>query len=102
MTTPISYTHTLTNGRQLDNQDAFILMGCTILGSAVLCLGLKIKGHSNVWGGVDAPPKALPATLSVPKADAQGSDGPADPEPEPEPEPEPAEGEAAAAATEDV
>eukprot|EP00521_Asterionellopsis_glacialis_P010965 CAMPEP_0195307144 /NCGR_PEP_ID=MMETSP0707-20130614/37566_1 /TAXON_ID=33640 /ORGANISM="Asterionellopsis glacialis, Strain CCMP134" /LENGTH=479 /DNA_ID=CAMNT_0040371391 /DNA_START=94 /DNA_END=1533 /DNA_ORIENTATION=- len=60
--------------RQLDYFDAFIVMGCCILGSAFLSAFVIIKGHSSLLcGGTDEEePKAQ--GLSVPEPDEEAAD----------------------------
>ena len=56
--------------RQLGYKAAFVVMGCTILGSSVLSLFINIKGHAGLFFGSDDPveePKGQ--TLEVPKED---------------------------------
>ena len=53
--------------RNLDYKDAFIIMGCSIIGSSVLSAFVFIKGHSSLlFGGTDEEPKE---TIEVPEAD---------------------------------
>jgi len=55
--------------RQLGYKDAFIIMGCTILGSSVTTVLISIKGHASMLWGEDAPVETK-STLAVPaKAD---------------------------------
>jgi len=56
--------------RQLDYKDAFYIMGGCILGSAVLSLFIKIKGHSGLLFGIDEEPKDTKA-LQVPEPDEE-------------------------------
>ena len=55
--------------RQLDYKDAFVVMGCTIIGSSVLSLFIFIKGHAGLIMGQDDPTiaKTGDATLTVPE-----------------------------------
>jgi NNP family nitrate/nitrite transporter-like MFS transporter len=59
--------------RQLGYKSAFIIMGCTILGSSFLSLFLVIKGHAGLIFGKDEelPAAKAPQTLSVPEPDAE-------------------------------
>jgi NNP family nitrate/nitrite transporter-like MFS transporter len=56
--------------RNLDYKDAFVLMGCSILGSSLLSVFIFIKGHSALLCGKDEP-VAEKATLAVPEPDAE-------------------------------
>ena len=56
--------------RQLGYQDAFIIMGCTILGSAALSPLINIKGHSAMLWGKDTIVEKNAQTLAVPEPDA--------------------------------
>ena len=54
--------------RQLDYKQAFVVMGCKILGSSVLSVLINIKGHSGLLWGKDALPDGVakgPQTLTV-------------------------------------
>jgi NNP family nitrate/nitrite transporter-like MFS transporter len=56
--------------RQLDYKDAFIIMGSTILASALLSAGIYIKGHSALFCGSDDEVYApKDNALSVPEPD---------------------------------
>jgi NNP family nitrate/nitrite transporter-like MFS transporter len=56
--------------RQLDYKDAFIIMGSTILGSAVLSVFIHIKGHSALFCGTDdINPIKNDGVLAVPEPD---------------------------------
>ena len=58
--------------RQLNYRDAFIIMGCTIIGSAALSPLINIKGHSAMlWGKDTVVTKGAGATLTVPEPDAE-------------------------------
>jgi len=59
--------------RNLEYKTAFILMGCTILGSAVLSLCLVIKGHAGLICGEDVPEEGKGETLAVPVKDAEAT-----------------------------
>merc|ERR1719284_928327 len=54
--------------RNLEPQDAFILMGCVIIGSSLLSLGIFIKGHAGLVCGKDSNELAAGGVLSVPVA----------------------------------
>lgn len=54
--------------RNLDPQDAFILMGCVIIGSSLLSLGIFIKGHAGLVCGKDSNELTAGGVLSVPVA----------------------------------
>jgi NNP family nitrate/nitrite transporter-like MFS transporter len=56
--------------RQLGYESAFVIMGCTILGSAFLSPLIYIKGHSAMFCGKDTVTEAKTATLAVPEPDA--------------------------------
>jgi len=58
--------------RNLEYKTAFIVMGCSIFGSAVLSLGLVIKGHAGLICGKDAEKE--PETLEVPAKDEENTD----------------------------
>jgi NNP family nitrate/nitrite transporter-like MFS transporter len=62
--------------RQLvDDKDAFIVMGATILGSSLLTLLIVLKGHAGILFGKDGPQAQKAAkTLVVPEPDAGGAD----------------------------
>ena len=60
--------------RQLDYQDAFIIMGCTILGSAALSPLINIKGHSAMLWGKDTIVQKPAATLTVPEQDDKAAE----------------------------
>ena len=54
--------------RQLDYKAAFIVMGCTIIGSSFLSVFIFIKGHSGLICGKDDPTLAKGGvTLAVPE-----------------------------------
>lgn len=55
--------------RQLEYRDAFIIMGCTILGSSVISPLINIKGHSAMLWGKDVVAEKPAATLAVPEPD---------------------------------
>lgn len=59
--------------RNLEYKTAFILMGCTILGSAVLSLILVIKGHAGLICGEDVAEEGKGETLAVPVKDAEAT-----------------------------
>mmetsp|Transcript_25176 Transcript_25176/g.58971 ORF Transcript_25176/g.58971 Transcript_25176/m.58971 type:complete len:483 (+) Transcript_25176:319-1767(+) len=59
--------------RNLEYKTAFILMGCSIFGSAVLSLCLIIKGHAGLFCGEDAPAEEKAETLAVPVKDAEAT-----------------------------
>ena len=52
--------------RQLGYEKAFIIMGCSILGTAALSVLINIKGHSAMLWGQDTVPSKPAATLTVP------------------------------------
>merc|ERR1712023_493624 len=54
--------------RNLDPQDAFILMGCVIIGSSLFSLGIFIKGHAGLVCGKDSNELTAGGVLSVPVA----------------------------------
>jgi len=56
--------------RQLSYQKAFWIMGCTIIGSSVLSLGIFIKGHAGLVCGEDDPTPAK-ETLAVPEPEEE-------------------------------
>jgi NNP family nitrate/nitrite transporter-like MFS transporter len=57
--------------RNLNYKDAFVLMGCVILGSAGLSAFVFIKGYSGLLCGKEDPtPAKSPQTLAVPTPDA--------------------------------
>lgn len=56
--------------RQLEYEEAFIIMGCTILGSAALSPLINIKGHSAMLWGKDTITEKTAQTLTVPEQDA--------------------------------
>ena len=56
--------------RQLGYEDAFIIMGCTILGSCALSPLINIKGHSAMFWGKDTITEGKASTLAVPEPDA--------------------------------
>jgi len=60
--------------RNLEYKTAFIVMGCSIFGSAILSLGIMIKGHSGLICGQDAPKESEPETLAVPVKDEEATD----------------------------
>ena len=62
--------------RQLtEYKDAFVVMACTILGSAVLTLFIVLKGHAGILFGKDAPqPQKAAQTLVVPEPDVDKAD----------------------------
>lgn len=55
--------------RQLSYKDAFIIMGCTILGSAALSPFINIKGNSAMLWGKDTIVYPKSSTLAVPEPD---------------------------------
>uniref|UniRef100_A0A7S3LCV2 Nitrate/nitrite transporter n=1 Tax=Amphora coffeiformis TaxID=265554 RepID=A0A7S3LCV2_9STRA len=57
--------------RQLGYEDAFIIMGCTILGSAASCVLINIKGYSAMLWGKEVVATKPAATLAVPEPDAK-------------------------------
>ena len=58
--------------RRLAYKDAFVLMGCVILGSCVLSAFVLIKGYSGLLCGKQDPtPDKTPETLVVPAPDAE-------------------------------
>ncbi|KAL3907090.1 MAG: hypothetical protein SGARI_003707 [Bacillariaceae sp.] len=57
--------------RQLEYRAAFMIMGFSILGSALLSAVLVIKGHAGIFFGKDEAPPAKTETLSVPTPDAE-------------------------------
>ena len=56
--------------RQLDYEQAFVIMGCSILGSAALSPLINIKGHSAMLWGKDTITTKPAATLTVPEPEA--------------------------------
>merc|ERR1712232_1492916 len=52
--------------RNLEYKTAFILMGSVIIGSSVLSVCVRIKGHAGLLGGQDDPNLTAGGTLSVP------------------------------------
>jgi NNP family nitrate/nitrite transporter-like MFS transporter len=61
--------------RQLGYNQAFVVMGGTILVSSVLSLFIFIKGHAGLIMGQDDPtPEKEIQTLSVPEPDAEKAD----------------------------
>ena len=56
--------------RQLEYEDAFIIMGCTILGSAGLSVLINIKGYSAMLWGKDEIVDKQTGALAVPAPDA--------------------------------
>jgi len=60
--------------RNLEYDQAFTLMGCTILGSCVLSVFIYIKGHSALLFGKDDPIPEKTQTLAVPEPDAEKAD----------------------------
>ena len=60
--------------RQLAYEDAFIIMGFTIMGSAVLSLFINIKGHRGLLCGTDDIVQREKATLVVPEAEEVADD----------------------------
>merc|ERR1712232_94712 len=57
--------------RQLSAKSAFILMGCTIIGSSVLSLFIFIKGHAGLIMGKDDPDVGKQQTIAVPEPDLE-------------------------------
>jgi NNP family nitrate/nitrite transporter-like MFS transporter len=58
--------------RQLEYKSAFIIMGCTILGSAGLSAFLYIKGHSALfWGTDELNPIKSEGILAIPEQDEE-------------------------------
>ena len=55
--------------RQLEYDQAFIIMGVSILGTAALSVLVNIKGHSAMLWGKDTIPSKPAATLTVPEKD---------------------------------
>ena len=55
--------------RQLGYKDAFVIMGCTILGSSLLSPLINIKGHSAMLWGKDTIVATKSQTLAVPEPD---------------------------------
>jgi hypothetical protein len=60
--------------RQLDYEEAFIIMGATIMGSAVLSIFINIKGHRGLLWGKDDPVETKKGTLVIPEQDAEAAD----------------------------
>jgi NNP family nitrate/nitrite transporter-like MFS transporter len=60
--------------RQLDYEEAFIIMGATIMGSAVLSIFINIKGHRGLFWGTDDPVETKKGTLVIPEQDAEAAD----------------------------
>jgi NNP family nitrate/nitrite transporter-like MFS transporter len=60
--------------RQLDYEQAFIIMGATIMGSAALSVFINIKGHRGLLWGTDDVVQKGKATLVVPEADVADED----------------------------
>jgi len=59
--------------RNLEYKTAFIVMGTTILVSAVLSVCVVIKGHAGLICGEDAPKEDKAETLAVPVKDAEAT-----------------------------
>ena len=60
--------------RQLNYKEAFVIMGCTILGSSVLSVLIQVKGHAGILCGKDHETISKPAqTLTVPDPEADGA-----------------------------
>ena len=58
--------------RQLNYKEAFVVMGCTVLGSSLLSFLIVIKGHAGLVFGKDAPVEFNKnLTLSVPEPDTE-------------------------------
>jgi NNP family nitrate/nitrite transporter-like MFS transporter len=53
--------------RQLGYKDAFIIMGCTILGSSFLSVLINIKGYSALFWGEDAVTDKETGMIAVPQ-----------------------------------
>ena len=60
--------------RQLDYEQAFVIMGATIMGSAALSIFINIKGHRGLLWGTDDVVQKGKATLVVPEADVADED----------------------------
>jgi NNP family nitrate/nitrite transporter-like MFS transporter len=60
--------------RQLDYEEAFIIMGLTIMGSAVLSIFINIKGHRGLFWGKDDLVETKKATLVIPEQDSEAAD----------------------------
>jgi len=60
--------------RQLDYEQAFVIMGATIMGSAALSIFINIKGHRGLLWGTDDVVQKEKATLVVPEADVADED----------------------------
>merc|ERR1712100_949763 len=60
--------------RNLEYKTAFVLMGCVILGSSLLSLGIFIKGHAGLICGQDAEVPEAGAVLAVPVKDIEETD----------------------------
>jgi hypothetical protein len=58
----------------LDYEQAFIIMGATIMGSAALSIFINIKGHRGLLWGTDDVVQKGKATLVVPEADVADED----------------------------
>jgi NNP family nitrate/nitrite transporter-like MFS transporter len=67
--------------RSLSYKNAFVLMGCVILGTSILSIFVVIKGQAGlIWGKATLPAK-VSQTLAVPKVpevDAENAEGGAD------------------------
>lgn len=58
--------------RQLNYKDAFVIMGCAILGSSLLTVLINIKGYSAMLWGEEEPKKQ--ATLNVKEQEPERDD----------------------------
>lgn len=60
--------------RQLDYEKAFIIMGCTILGSSILTVLINIKGYSAMLWGTQAEENKPKGMLKVPAFEKNTTD----------------------------
>ncbi len=60
--------------RQLDYESAFVIMGATIMGSALLSLFINIKGHRGLFWGEDTIVAKQKAVLVVPEKDDEAAE----------------------------
>ena len=60
--------------RQLNYHNAFVLMGCSVLGSSILTLFIVVKNHAGILFGKDAPVLSKSQTLVVPTPNADKAD----------------------------
>jgi NNP family nitrate/nitrite transporter-like MFS transporter len=59
--------------RQLNYQQAYMLMGSLILGSSLLSAVISIKGHRGLFCGKDEIQPGKSTTLTIPEKDVEGT-----------------------------